>query len=131
MVVSDLFSALGDPTRLHIVDMLHARPMAAGEIAEEINSMSRPAVVKHITILREAGLIETSQEGRQRINSLTPAAFDALATWLGGVNGGRSAQPRPPTKDKIPAVKNSKGLFSTKPSKLLSAKKKRRWDTNS
>ena len=116
--IAALYSALGDETRLKIIDMLQAKPMAAGAIADRISTMSRPAVVKHINILRTAGLITTTKDGRTRINALNENAIDEIGIWLAERGVKLTEQDddgRPP-----------KGLFLTdKPSKLLSARKKR------
>jgi DNA-binding transcriptional ArsR family regulator len=54
--VSDVFAAIADPTRRGILDLLPADPLRAGEIAEHFPAISRPAVSKHLRILRGARL---------------------------------------------------------------------------
>ena len=85
MIQSDrsqpVFRALADPTRRAIISMLAngGRPIA--EIAAEFD-MTRPAVAKHLAILREGGLIAVEPKGRERINRLNPAALKTAADWI-------------------------------------------------
>lgn len=81
----DIFSALADPTRRHIIQMLAGIDMAAGEVAARVDGMSRPAVVKHLNILRGAGVIVTEQRGRTRVNQLDITALDEVARWTAEV----------------------------------------------
>lgn len=76
-----VFRALADPTRRAIITMLSEGPRATGDIASEFE-MSRPAVAKHLTILREGGVIEVKPRGRERINHLNPQALKRAAAWL-------------------------------------------------
>lgn len=76
-----VFRALADPTRRAIISMLSEGPRATGEIASEFD-MSRPAVAKHLTILREGGVISVKPRGRERINQLNPEALKLAAVWL-------------------------------------------------
>lgn len=76
-----VFRALADPTRRAIISMLAdgARPISQIAAAFE---MSRPAVAKHLAILREGGVIKVETKGRERINRLDPAALKTAADWL-------------------------------------------------
>ena len=74
--------ALSDPTRRQIVELLAERDRNAGEIADEF-PVSRPAVSRHLRVLREHGLVQTRTEGQQRIYSLDPAPLIELDDWLG------------------------------------------------
>lgn len=78
---ADIFSAIADPTRRHIIEMLAASDMAAGDVAKAVGGMSRPAVVKHLNILRNAGVIVTEKRGRVRINRLQVTALDEVVQW--------------------------------------------------
>jgi DNA-binding transcriptional ArsR family regulator len=67
----DPFSAIADPTRRAILDLLADRAsMTAGEIADEFPEISRPAVSKHVRVLREAGLVHVRKDGRELYYSL-------------------------------------------------------------
>jgi len=65
-----VWKALSDPTRRAILDLLRAGPRTTTEIVEAFPSLTRFGVMKHIDVLRHAGLINTREEGRQRLNSL-------------------------------------------------------------
>jgi DNA-binding transcriptional ArsR family regulator len=65
-----VWKALSDPTRRAILDLLHAGPRTTTEIVESFGHLTRFGVMKHIDVLREAGLVLTREEGRQRVNSL-------------------------------------------------------------
>jgi DNA-binding transcriptional ArsR family regulator len=67
----DPFAAIADPTRRAILDLLADRAsMTAGEIADEFPEISRPAVSKHVRVLKEAGLVHVRKDGRERYYSL-------------------------------------------------------------
>src|SRR5277367_4461742 len=65
-----IFKALSDPTRRAILDLLRPGPRTTTEIVDAFPHLSRFGVMKHIDVLRDAGLINTREEGRQRVNSL-------------------------------------------------------------
>ena len=77
-----VFRALADPTRREILRMLAAHPQSIGEIASAFD-MSRPAIAKHLRILREGDLIDVQEKGRERINILKPEKLKTAADWLG------------------------------------------------
>lgn len=78
----DTFSAVADPTRRAILDLLaeHERPV--GYIAGAFPSISQPAVSKHLRILRDAGLVSVQVHAQQRIYSLEPKALAELDAWI-------------------------------------------------
>ena len=80
----DRFTALADPTRRRIVELLGQRAMAAGEITAQFG-MSAPAISQHLKVLREAGLVTVEVRGQQRIYRLDPAGLAAFDAWLGKV----------------------------------------------
>ena len=65
-----VWKALSDPTRRAILDQLRHGPRTTTQIVEAFPQLTRFGVMKHIDVLREAGLIHTREEGRQRLNSL-------------------------------------------------------------
>jgi DNA-binding transcriptional ArsR family regulator len=65
-----IFKALSDPTRRAILDLLRPGPRTTTEIVDAFPKLSRFGVMKHIDVLRNAGLIQTREDGRQRVNSL-------------------------------------------------------------
>ena len=76
-----VFRALADPTRRAIIDMLADGDRAIGDIAAEFD-MTRPAVAKHLAILKEGGLLKVEKRGRERIHTLDPAALKTAAAWI-------------------------------------------------
>jgi DNA-binding transcriptional ArsR family regulator len=75
--------ALSNETRFKIVDLVRDREMAAGTIAKRFK-LTRPAVSQHITILREAGLLDERRVGAQRYYVVRSEAFDELVAYIEG-----------------------------------------------
>ena len=73
---SDPFEALADPTRRGVLELLRQQEVAtAGEIAEAFPRISRPAVSRHLRVLREAGVLVAEQCGREWRYRIDPAAL--------------------------------------------------------
>jgi DNA-binding transcriptional ArsR family regulator len=79
----DVFRAIADPTRRAILDRLRAGPANAGALAADFRS-SRPAVSKHLRVLREARLVSAVRAGRERVYKVEPVPLQAAAGWLEG-----------------------------------------------
>ena len=78
------FAALGDPTRLAVINLLRDRPHRAGELASALH-MSAPALSRHLRVLRKSGLIadeEPDSDARVRLYRLQPTAFASIRDWL-------------------------------------------------
>ena len=75
------FEALADPTRRTIVELLAEGERSAGELAAEFET-SRPAVSRHLRVLREHGLVSAREHGRRRLYALEPAPLAELDEWL-------------------------------------------------
>jgi len=75
------WTALGDPTRRAIFELLAERPRAVGELAGEL-PVSRPAVSQHLKVLKEAGLLIDRPVGNRRIYQLDPEGVGALRVQL-------------------------------------------------
>ena len=75
------FNALADPTRRAVLDLLRAGTRPAGEIARAF-PVSRPAISKHLKILRRAHLVEERREGRHRLYHLNPEPLKTVDSWL-------------------------------------------------
>ena len=75
------FSALADPTRRAVLDLLRSGTRPAGDIARAF-TVSRPAISKHLSILRRAHLVEERREGRHRLYQLNPEPLREVDTWL-------------------------------------------------
>src|SRR3954454_20524870 len=79
----DVFRAIADPTRRAILDRLRAGPANAGTLAADFQS-SRPAVSKHLKVLREARLVVDTRVGRERVYAVNPVPLQSVAGWLEG-----------------------------------------------
>jgi DNA-binding transcriptional ArsR family regulator len=75
------FNALADPTRRAVLDLLRAGTRPAGEIARAF-PISRPAISKHLKILRRAHLVDERREGRHRFYQLNPEPLKTIDQWL-------------------------------------------------
>jgi DNA-binding transcriptional ArsR family regulator len=76
-----VFRAIADPTRREILGLLRGRQQTVGEIAGNFR-MSRPAISKHLRLLRSAGLVVTRQEGTARVCGLNAKPLRAIDDWL-------------------------------------------------
>src|SRR6201997_2601972 len=76
-----IFSALADPTRRAVLDLLRRGRQPAGQIAQAF-PVSRPAISKHLRLLRRAHLVEERREGRHRFYQLNPEPLRAVDSWL-------------------------------------------------
>jgi DNA-binding transcriptional ArsR family regulator len=74
---------LSNETRFRIVSLVREREMAAGTIARRFK-LTRPAVSQHITVLREAGLLDERRVGAKRLYVAKQEGFDELAEFLEG-----------------------------------------------
>ncbi len=77
----EALAALGDPTRRRIVELLAERDLDAGEIASHFE-VSRPAVSRHLRVLREHGLVQARSVAQRRVYSLDPAPLSEVDAWL-------------------------------------------------
>jgi DNA-binding transcriptional ArsR family regulator len=100
----DPFNALGDPHRRAIVELLGARERSVQELATLL-PISRPAVSRHLRLLKDAGLVEEQPEGTRRIYRLQGAGVQAVQAYLLQVWGDAAtrfrivAENTPPTED--------------------------------
>ncbi|MGH2471106.1 MAG: ArsR/SmtB family transcription factor [Candidatus Limnocylindria bacterium] len=74
-------SALAEPNRLAIVELLRRKPRAVGEIVERLR-LRQPQVSKHLRVLSDAGLVGVRAVAQQRIYSLRAEPFKELDVWL-------------------------------------------------
>jgi DNA-binding transcriptional ArsR family regulator len=75
------FGAIADPTRRAILDMVRGRELSAGDIARRF-PVSRPAIAKHVRVLRQAGLLRERRAATQRFYSIDAAGLRAVDEWL-------------------------------------------------
>jgi DNA-binding transcriptional ArsR family regulator len=85
-------TALADPARRAVVDLLQAAPRCPSALAQAL-SLSRPAMSRHLRILRGAGVVEEASlpnDARVRVYQLRPEPFAGLRDWLDDVGPSRS-----------------------------------------
>lgn len=74
-------SALAEPNRMNIVELLRDGPLTVGEIADRLG-LRQPQASKHLKVLSDNGILEVTAEGNRRIYRLRPEPFQALDTWV-------------------------------------------------
>ena len=82
-ISNDVFRAIADPTRRAILDRLRAGPANAGSLAADFRS-SRPAISKHLQVLRAARLVVDTRIGRERVYTVDPVPLQSVLGWLEG-----------------------------------------------
>ena len=97
MTPVDQFSALADPTRCKVIEMLHERPMPVHELTAAFD-ISRPAISRHLRVLKDARLVKEEKQGRENIYSLQRARLKPMSTWL------EKLGPKPAMKAAEPVV---------------------------
>ncbi|MCY9669680.1 metalloregulator ArsR/SmtB family transcription factor [Paenibacillus alginolyticus] len=75
------WSALAEPNRLYIVELLRGGPLTVGEIAERL-SLQQPQVSKHLRVLSDAGFVEVQPSANRRIYKLRAQPFKEMNNWL-------------------------------------------------
>ena len=79
--LDSLLKAIADPSRRQILDLLAIRDLPVGQIAERFR-ISRPAVIKHLRVLRSANLISVRRSGRERIQCLNARSLKGVDVWI-------------------------------------------------
>ncbi len=74
-------SALAEPNRLHIVELLREGPLTVGQITEQLG-LNQPQVSKHLRVLSDAGIVEVQPMANRRIYKLRPQPLQELNDWL-------------------------------------------------
>ncbi|KRE32866.1 TrmB family transcriptional regulator [Paenibacillus sp. Soil724D2] len=80
-LITTTWSALSEPNRLYIVELLRGGPLTVGEIAERL-SLQQPQVSKHLRVLSDAGFVEVQPSANRRIYKLRAQPFIEMNTWL-------------------------------------------------
>jgi|SRR5689334_2712855 len=80
---ADVFRAIADPTRRAMLDRLRAGPAPVNALAGDFRQ-TRPAISKHLRVLREARLVTEQRSGRQRLYELQPQQLQQVAGWIEG-----------------------------------------------
>lgn len=79
--MADVWKALADPTRRKILELLKKKDMNAGEIAEEFN-MTKPSISNHLSILKQADLVEAEKQGQNVIYSLKTSVLEDIMNMI-------------------------------------------------
>jgi DNA-binding transcriptional ArsR family regulator len=79
--IDRVFQALGDPTRRAIMEQLSLGPISVSRLAQPLN-VTLAAVVQHLQVLEESGLVQTEKVGRVRTCRIEPAGLDVAAGWI-------------------------------------------------
>jgi len=84
--MDQVFTALGEPSRRQMLDVLRHGERSAGEL-ERLLGMPQPAASKHLRVLREAGLVRMRKDAQRRIYAIEPRKLAELDQWLAGYRG--------------------------------------------
>ena len=77
----DVFQAIADPVRRDIIELLSKQPLTVNGVAEKFE-ISRPAVSKHLKILKECGIVTINKEGRERYCLIEPRNLIPAFLWI-------------------------------------------------
>jgi DNA-binding transcriptional ArsR family regulator len=79
---SDVFSAIAEPRRRQIIDLLsRGRGLAVGTIVLTLG-LGQSAVSKHLSVLREVGIVSVRKQGKSRVYELSPDPFRTVSDWV-------------------------------------------------
>lgn len=89
MTTRDVYVAIADPVRRRIIEALRERPHTAGDLADAFPDISRPAVSRHLRVLRECAVVTAERRGREQWYVLELELLrDLRAGWLASVTDG-------------------------------------------
>ena len=77
----DVFQAIADPVRREIIQLLSEETLTINSVAEQFD-VSRPAISKHLKILKECGIITINKEGRERFCKIEPQTLVPVFLWI-------------------------------------------------
>jgi DNA-binding transcriptional ArsR family regulator len=80
-VASDVFAILADPTRRHLVEVLHGGERSVNDLVAKVG-IAQPGVSRHLRILNEAGFVKVRSAGQRRLYSLRPEPLMRLEAWM-------------------------------------------------
>ncbi len=75
------FSALAEPNRLQIVELLRENPRSVNEIVDKLH-LNQPQVSKHLKVLSDAGFVEVHPQANKRVYELSPQNFLEIDRWI-------------------------------------------------
>jgi DNA-binding transcriptional ArsR family regulator len=124
MTPADQFSALADPTRCRVIELLHERPMPVHELTAAFD-ISRPAISRHLRVLKDAKLVKEEKQGRENVYSLQRQKLKPMAAWLDrhwnsrlAVKPAKEQAPAPVAKPKPVGVAQQPVHVSPKPAAM-------------
>lgn len=80
-MTTDVFEALADPTRRRLLELVAVSERTAGQLAAEFD-VSRPAVSRHLRVLRDAGLVTWRGDAQRRLYRLEPSGLAEIGDWV-------------------------------------------------
>lgn len=80
-MAADVFAILADPTRRHLIELLHEGERSVNDLVEEVD-IRQPGVSRHLRILHEAGLVTVRADAQRRMYSLRPNPLIQLDDWM-------------------------------------------------
>ncbi len=83
----DTFTAISDPTRRQVLDLLSRHERPAGELGRAFPSVSQPGMSRHLRVLREAGLVRVRKQDRRRVYSLHWEGLAPVEAWIAKYRG--------------------------------------------
>ncbi len=86
MGFAETFKALSDPTRREILNLLRDGPLAAGEIVEKFD-MTGATISHHLSILKQAGIIDDEKRGKYIYYYLNTSVLDDVLSWIISLKG--------------------------------------------
>ena len=86
MSARDAYTAIGDPTRREILELLRDRgTLTAGEIASHFTTASRPGISRHLRVLKECGVVQSERDGKAQVYALDARPLHRIRDgWLAG-----------------------------------------------
>ena len=87
------FAALADPTRFRVLELLNERARPVHELASAF-SISRPAISRHLRVLKDAELVREEKRGRENVYALDIVRLDDIKAWLGELGSPRRPAPK-------------------------------------
>ncbi len=81
VIMKTLWTALTEPNRLHIVELLRDGPLTVGQITQRLG-LQQPQVSKHLKVLSEAAIVEVQPQANRRIYQLRREPFQELESWI-------------------------------------------------
>jgi DNA-binding transcriptional ArsR family regulator len=99
----DVFAAVADPARREVLTALAGGDLSAGEVAA-LFPVSRPAVSRHLRVLREAGLVRDELVGRRRLYRLDRDGLAPITAWLAALADDSAGPGRPGWPERLDAL---------------------------